>query len=139
MTKDDTIHPVTVIAKSECNTKNDPLLWPSRHLKPSKVADNGYRLYTDADFAKLQKSVIKIPRIFFGRDHDDDDQRWRSGFIKESIGLQLYLVQKDGTLKTGRAILRRDGTKMDNEEEIDWTQMMNLLHVTNLEKDCEII
>ena len=24
-------------------------------LKPSKVADNGYRLYTDADFAKLQK------------------------------------------------------------------------------------
>ena len=24
--------------------------------------------------------------------------------------------------------------KMDNEEEIDWTQMMNLLHVTNLEK-----
>ena len=25
--------------------------------------------------------------------------------------------------------------KMDNEEEIDWTQMMNLLHVTNLEKD----
>ena len=23
---------------------------------------------------------------------------------------------------------------MDNEEEIDWTQMMNLLHVTNLEK-----
>ena len=38
-------------------------------LKPSKVADNGYRLYTDADFAKLQ------------------------------------------TLKTGRAILRRDGTK----------------------------
>ena len=45
-------------------------------LKPSKVADNGYRLYTDADFAKLQKNlVIKIPRIFFGRDHDDDDQR----------------------------------------------------------------
>ena len=39
---------------------------------------------------------------------NDEDQ----DFIKESIGLQLYLVQKkDGTLKTGRAILRRDGTK----------------------------
>ena len=48
-------------------------------LKPSKVADNGYRLYTDADFAKLQKI--------------------------------LSLTKKDGTLKTGRAILRRDGTK----------------------------
>ena len=39
---------------------------------------------------------------------NDEDQ----DFIKESIGLQLYLVQKKmETLKTGRAILRRDGTK----------------------------
>ena len=36
-------------------------------LKPSKVADNGCQI--------TKKLVIKIPRIFFGRDHDDDDQR----------------------------------------------------------------
>ena len=32
-------------------------------LKPSKVADNGYRLYTDADLPNSKNLVIKIPRI----------------------------------------------------------------------------
>lgn len=26
-------------------------------LKPSQIADNGYRLYTDKDFIKLQKII----------------------------------------------------------------------------------
>ena len=33
-------------------------------LKPSKVADNGYRLYTDADFAKLQK-ILSLKYLGF--------------------------------------------------------------------------
>ena len=64
-------------------------------LKPSKVADNGYRLYTDADFAKLQK-ILSLKYLGFSLEEimtmtiNDEDQ----DFIKESIGLQLYLVQK---------------------------------------------
>ena len=79
-------------------------------LKPSKVADNGYRLYTDADFAKLQK-ILSLKYLGFSLEEimtmtiNDEDQ----DFIKESIGLPC--TKKDGTLKTGRAILRRDGTK----------------------------
>ena len=62
---------------------------------------------------------------------NDEDQ----DFIKESIGLQLYLVQKKMEhLKLVEQSLEEKEQKMDNEEEIDWTQMMNLLHVTNLEK-----
>lgn len=62
---------------------------------------------------------------------NDEDQ----DFIKESIGLQLYLVQKKMEhLKLVEQSLEEMEQKMDNEEEIDWTQMMNLLHVTNLEK-----
>lgn len=64
-------------------------------LKPSKVADNGYRLYTDADFAKLQK-ILSLKYLGFSLEEimtmtiNDEDQ----DFIKESISLQLYLVQK---------------------------------------------
>ena len=105
-------------------------------LKPSKVADNGYRLYTDADFAKLQK-ILSLKYLGFSLEEimtmtiNDEDQ----DFIKESIGLQLYLVQKKMEhLKLVEQSLEEMEQKMDNEEEIDWTQMMNLLHVTNLEK-----
>ena len=105
-------------------------------LKPSKVADNGYRLYTDADFAKLQK-ILSLKYLGFSLEEimtmtiNDEDQ----DFIKESIGLQLYLVQKKMEhLKLVEQSLEEMEQKMENEEEIDWTQMMNLLHVTNLEK-----
>ena len=36
-------------------------------LKPSSISDSGYRLYTDADFAKLQiilEEIINYPLIF---------------------------------------------------------------------------
>ena len=109
-------------------------------LKPSKVADNGYRLYTDADFAKLQK-ILSLKYLGFSLEEimtmtiNDEDQ----DFIKESIGLQLYLVQKKMEhLKLVEQSLEEMEQKMDNEEEIDWTQMMNLLHVTNLEKVLEL-
>ena len=105
-------------------------------LKPSKVADNGYRLYTDADFAKLQK-ILSLKYLGFSLEEimtmtiNDEDQ----DFIKESISLQLYLVQKKMEhLKLVEQSLEEMEQKMANEEKIDWTQMMNLLHVTNLEK-----
>ncbi len=65
-------------------------------LQPSKVADNGYRLYTDADFAQYQKNFsLENPRIFFGRgsttttNHEEDQD-----FIKESIGLHVPRAKK---------------------------------------------
>ncbi len=34
-------------------------------LKPSGMSEGGYRLYTDSDFAKLQKnSFLKVPGLF---------------------------------------------------------------------------
>lgn len=51
----DTTHPVNL---QKANVTLRTIRYYDRQgiLKPSKVADNGYRLYTDADFAKLQKS-----------------------------------------------------------------------------------
>ena len=36
-------------------------------LKPSKIADNGYRIYTDKDFIKLQK-ILSLKYLGFSLD-----------------------------------------------------------------------
>lgn len=104
-------------------------------LKPSKIAENGYRLYTDADFAKLQK-ILSLKYLGFSLEEimtmtiNDEDQ----DFIRESIGLQLYLVQKKMEhLKMVEHSLRDMEEQMEHAQKIDWNEMINLLHVTNME------
>ena len=80
-------------------------------LKPSKVADNGYRLYTDADFAKLQK-ILSLKYLGFSLEEimtmtiNDEDQDQRINQLAV-----ISCTKEDGTFETGRTILRRDGTK----------------------------
>ncbi len=105
-------------------------------LKPSKKAKNGYRLYTDADFAKLQK-ILSLKYLGFSLEEimtmtiNDDNQ----DYMKESIGLQLNLVQKKMEhLKMVEQSLIDTAKKMEEAKEIDWSEVMELLHVTNMEK-----
>ena len=105
-------------------------------LKPSKVAGNGYRLYTDADFAKLQK-ILSLKYLGFSLDEimtmtiNDDDR----DDIKESIRLQLSLVQKKMEhLKLVEQSLQDMVRKMEESKEIDWNEVVELIHVTNMEK-----
>lgn len=105
-------------------------------LKPSKVAENGYRLYTDADFAKLQK-ILSLKYLGFSLEEimtmtiNDNDH----DYIKESIGLQLNLVQKKMEhFKMVEQSLRETAQRIEKDETIDWNGVINLLHVTNMEK-----
>ncbi len=105
-------------------------------LKPSRIAPNGYRLYTDADFAKLQK-ILSLKYLGFSLDEimtmtiNDDDQ----DDIKESIRLQLNLVQKKMEhLKLVEQSLQDMVRKMKESKEIDWNEVVELIHVTNMEK-----
>lgn len=105
-------------------------------LKPSKVAENGYRLYTDADFAKLQK-ILSLKYLGFSLEEimtmtiNDKDR----DFMRESIGLQLNLVQKKMEhLRLVEQSLKDTARRMEQSEEIDWNEVMELLHVTNMEK-----
>lgn len=105
-------------------------------LKPSRVAENGYRLYTDADFAKLQK-ILSLKYLGFSLDEimtmtiNDDDM----DSIKESIHLQLNLVQKKMEhLKMVEQSLKNTVRRMEESEEIDWNEVVELIHVTNMEK-----
>ncbi len=105
-------------------------------LKPSKVAENGYRLYTDADFAKLQK-ILSLKYLGFSLEEimtmtiNDNDR----DYMKESIRLQLNLVQKKMEhLKMVEQSLKDTAKRIETSSEIDWNEVMELLHVTNMEK-----
>lgn len=104
-------------------------------LKPSLVDENGYRFYTDADFAKLQK-ILSLKYLGFSLDEimtitiNDQDQ----DFIRHSIDLQLGLVRKKiEHLSLVEQYLKEAAGKIEEEQKIDWEEMLKLLHVTNQE------
>lgn len=104
-------------------------------LKPSKISENGYRLYTDSDFAKLQK-ILSLKYLGFSLEEimtitiNDQDQ----DFIRHSIDLQLRLVRKKiEHLNLVEQSLKETARNMEEEKEIDWNEMLRLIHVTNQE------
>lgn len=105
-------------------------------LKPSKIAGNGYRLYTQADFGKLQK-ILSLKYLGFSLEEimaitiNDEDQ----DFMKDSIDLQLDLVrEKMNHLREVEQSLRETKKMIQNQKEVDWAQMLPLLHVTKMER-----
>lgn len=104
-------------------------------LKPSKVESNGYRYYTDSDFAKLQK-ILSLKYLGFSLEEimtitiNDQDK----DFIRHSLELQLGLVRKKiEHLNLIEESIKETADKMDKNHEVDWEEMIRLLHVTNRE------
>ena len=104
-------------------------------LKPSKVGSNGYRYYTDSDFAKLQK-ILSLKYLGFSLEEimtitiNDQDK----DFIRQSLELQLGLVRKKiEHLNLIEQSLKDTAEKMEQNHEVDWEEMIQLLHVTNRE------
>lgn len=104
-------------------------------LKPSRIDKNGYRLYTDSDFAKLQK-ILSLKYLGFSLEEimtitiNDQDQ----DFIRHSIDLQLRLVRKKiEHLNLVEQSLKETARNMEEKKEIDWDEMLRLIHVTNQE------
>lgn len=104
-------------------------------LKPSYVNDAGARFYTDEDFAKLQQ-ILLLKYLGFSLDDiraitiGDLDHN----MLKNSLNLQLKLVRDriEQMEMVSNAI--EDITKaLDKENDIDWSSMLNLIHLTNME------
>ncbi len=104
-------------------------------LKPSKVEENGYRYYTDGDFAKLQK-ILSLKYLGFSLEEimtitiNDQDK----DFVRQSLELQLGLVRKKiEHLNLIEQSLQDTAEKMEQNHEVDWEKIIQLLHVTNRE------
>lgn len=104
-------------------------------LKPSYVNESGARFYTDEDFARLQQ-ILLLKYLGFSlediRDMTIGDPDYH--MLRNSLNLQLKLVKDriEQMQLVARAI--EDTTDaIDNNQEINWSQMLNLIHLTSME------
>lgn len=103
-------------------------------LKPSKVGENGYRLYTDEDFGRLQRilslrylgfSLEEITAMPMGDDADD---------VARSLAMQKSLIQKRiRHLESMDRALEDTQRIVEQSRQIDWSRILQLIHITNME------
>lgn len=105
-------------------------------LKPAGVSEGGYRLYTDSDFAKLQK-ILSLKYLGFSLDEirsitiNDDD----NDYVDESLRLQLNLVRKRiEHLKLVEQTISETSRLVTDNQAVDWNKILHLIHITNMEK-----
>ena len=105
-------------------------------LKPSFLNENGYRMYTDDDFVRLQKiltfrylgfSLEEIRDLTLG---DDSLQN-----IQQSLQLQLGMVRQRITHWQMVAHSIEDTARqLSQNQEVDWSELLRLIHLTSQER-----
>ncbi|MDO4523490.1 MAG: methyltransferase domain-containing protein [Eubacteriales bacterium] len=105
-------------------------------LKPSFVTEAGARFYTAADLARLQQ-ILLLKHLGFSLDEireltiDDSDRQ----VLLKSLDMQRKLVQDriEQMLLVEKAI-EDTSDAIRSQDSIDWSQMLNLIHLTGMEK-----
>ncbi len=107
-------------------------------LKPSHTSEKGYRLYTDSDFAKLQK-ILTLKYLGFSLDEiqdmtlQDADTDMKS--LQNSLQMQLDLVrQKIVHWQLIEQSIEETSRILEEQKTINWSDMLHLIHVANMEK-----
>ena len=105
-------------------------------LKPSHVSQSGYRLYTDGDFARLQK-ILTLKYLGFSLEEireismKDTDQ----DYVRRSLELQLGLVRKKmENLHLVEQSLMEASRMIERANEVDWKTVLHLIHLIAMEK-----
>lgn len=105
-------------------------------LKPSYVNHSGARFYTDSDFARLQQILLLKYLGFSLNDiremtiNDTDDH-----FMLNSLNMQKKLIQdRIEQMQLVENAIENTITAISQEQQIDWSQMLDLIHLTGMEK-----
>lgn len=105
-------------------------------LKPSFVNSNGSRFYTEADFARLQQ-ILLLKYLGFSLDDikemtiDDFDY----AYLRNSLTLQKKLVQdRIEQMRLVEDAIDQTVTRLDTDQKINWSQMLDLIHLTGMEQ-----
>lgn len=105
-------------------------------LKPSYVKPSGARFYTDSDFARLQQ-ILLLKYLGFSLDDiremtiDDTDYH----FMLNALNMQKKLVQdRIEQMQLVENAIENTVSVIEQEHQIDWSQMLNLIHLTGMEK-----
>ena len=105
-------------------------------LKPSYVTEAGARFYTDEDFARLQQ-ILLLKYLGFSlddiRDMTIDDADYH--FMLNSLNIQLKLVRdRIEQMQLVEQAIQDTSDLIQKEHSVDWSQMLNLIHLTGMEK-----
>lgn len=105
-------------------------------LKPSYVTPAGARFYTDSDFVKLQQ-ILLLKYLGFSLDDikgmtiDDMDYH----FLRNSLTMQKKLVaDRIEQMQLVENAIDNTVSALENNQTIDWSQMLHLIHLTGMEK-----
>lgn len=105
-------------------------------LKPSYVTPAGARFYTDSDFVKLQQ-ILLLKYLGFSLDDikgmtiDEMDYH----FLRNSLTMQKKLVaDRIEQMQLVESAIDNTVSALENNQEIDWSQMLHLIHLTGMEK-----
>ena len=105
-------------------------------LKPSYITPAGARFYTDQDLAKLQQ-ILLLKYLGFSLDDikgmtiDDMDYH----FLRNSLSMQKKLVaDRIEQMQLVESAIDNTVSALDEDQQIDWSQMLHLIHLTNMEK-----
>ena len=105
-------------------------------LEPSFITEKGARFYTDEDFARLQQ-ILLLKNLGFSLDeiremtiHNSDKK-----FLSNSLHMQLKLIQDQmDQLQVIASTIQDVVGAVDQDQEIDWSQMLNLIHMMGMEQ-----
>lgn len=105
-------------------------------LKPSYVTPAGARFYTDSDFVKLQQ-ILLLKYLGFSlddiRDMTIDDTDYH--FLRNSLTMQKKLIaDKLEQMQLVEDAIDNTILALDDEKQVDWRQMLHLIHLTSMEK-----
>ena len=103
-------------------------------LKPSRVGENGYRLYTDEDFGRLQR-ILSLRYLGFSLDEimampmgDDAED------VARSLAMQKDLIRKRiRHLESMNQALEDTERMVGGSRQVDWSRILHLIHLTNME------
>ena len=105
-------------------------------LKPSYVTPSGARFYTDSDFVKLQQ-ILLLKYLGFSLDEiatmtiDNTDYH----FLHNSLSTQKKLIaDKLEQMQLVETAIDNTISALENDQQIDWRQMLHLIHLTSMEK-----
>lgn len=109
-------------------------------LKPSYITESGARYYTDKDFARLQQ-ILLLKYLGFSLDDikemiiDETDYQ----FMQNSLQMQLHFIQdRIEQLHMVEKVIQDTTSALSSNREINWSQMLHLIHLTNMEKSLKL-
>ncbi len=105
-------------------------------LKPSRVTEGGARRYTDADLAKLQQ-ILLLKYLGFSLEDIREmtvASRDRS-LLMDSLRMQKRMLrERIGEMESMIDAIGETEEALGNRQEINWNSMLELIHLTAMER-----